>query len=304
MSRRPPQVSFGAVLGEVQRLSRTYNMLDVKATRWFDDFNTFKNGVRDLEVMLMNLMQLALDSAANITVRRTGAWLSLPAFFGIPSGCGMQCLLLCGKVILMFQLHPGLEITLRYTRISGITEIQTVKLRGSSRNLIAPSYASNDARHSRLARPPQVRLELLEAFQIMAKVNEVKRFVKRATSEWFALFKGEINTVKNLFDQLKRTQVKSPELPRYAGLAKGAQNLMKRLEQTTTVLAKGGRRVACFAISFKLNMIVTARREHSRTMRNLSQPALACAPLASMPSFWPMLFSTRLLILRSLPFCF
>jgi len=38
------QASFAGVLGDLVRLSRTYNMLDVKATRWYDDFSTFKNG--------------------------------------------------------------------------------------------------------------------------------------------------------------------------------------------------------------------------------------------------------------------
>jgi dynein heavy chain len=31
-------------------------ILDVKATRWHDDYNTFKQGVKDLEVMMQNLI--------------------------------------------------------------------------------------------------------------------------------------------------------------------------------------------------------------------------------------------------------
>lgn len=170
------QASFGTVLGELQRKSRKYNMLDVKGTRWFDDFNIFMNSMRDLEVMLMNLLQMALDSSSNLVAR----------------------------------------------------------------------------------------LELLEAFQIMAKVGAVKRFVERSTSEWFGLYLGEINTVKKLFDSLKRTPVKSPELPRYAGLAKGAQNLMKRLEQSANVLVK-----------VKHMLPVVAEAEETIVAAELSHNALA-----------------------------
>lgn len=31
-------------------------ILDVKATRWHDDYNSFKQGVKDLEVMMQNLI--------------------------------------------------------------------------------------------------------------------------------------------------------------------------------------------------------------------------------------------------------
>lgn len=34
--------------------------------RWYDDFNAFKTGVRDLEVMLENVFELALDSAPSL----------------------------------------------------------------------------------------------------------------------------------------------------------------------------------------------------------------------------------------------
>ena len=34
-------------------------ILDVKATRWLDDYNVFKQGVKDLEVMMQNLITSA-----------------------------------------------------------------------------------------------------------------------------------------------------------------------------------------------------------------------------------------------------
>jgi dynein heavy chain len=70
----------------------------------------------------------------------------------------------------------------------------------------------------------------------MAKRDYIRRFVEKKTVEFFALFNAEINTVKKLFDAVKRSQPKSPILPRYAGLAKYAMNLMRRLEQSHKVV--------------------------------------------------------------------
>jgi dynein heavy chain len=44
--------------------------------RWYDDFNAFKAGVRDLEVMLENVLELALDSAPSLSAR----WVMLTHF--------------------------------------------------------------------------------------------------------------------------------------------------------------------------------------------------------------------------------
>lgn len=37
------------------------------ACRWYDDFNAFATGVHDLEVMLENVLELALDSAPSLS---------------------------------------------------------------------------------------------------------------------------------------------------------------------------------------------------------------------------------------------
>jgi len=46
-----------------------YSILDVKATRWHDDYNTFKNGTKDLEVMLTNVIHVAFDVVTSLTQR-------------------------------------------------------------------------------------------------------------------------------------------------------------------------------------------------------------------------------------------
>lgn len=43
-----------------------YNILDVKSTKWHDDFNSFKHGVKDLEVMMTNVITSAFESVATV----------------------------------------------------------------------------------------------------------------------------------------------------------------------------------------------------------------------------------------------
>ena len=43
--------------------------LVLQITRWHDDFNVFKNGVNDLEVMLINVTQVAFDSVSCLRPR-------------------------------------------------------------------------------------------------------------------------------------------------------------------------------------------------------------------------------------------
>lgn len=102
------------------------------ACRWHDDFNTFKSGARDLEVMLANVIQLAFDSVSSL---------------------------------------PGM-------------------------------------------------LELLEAFQLMAKRESVQRCIERKTTDFHNRFMAEINAVKRHFDLLRRNPPKSPSMPKYAGQAR------------------------------------------------------------------------------------
>lgn len=41
-------------------------ILDVKATRWHDDYNAFKQGIKDLEVMMGNIITSAFESATTV----------------------------------------------------------------------------------------------------------------------------------------------------------------------------------------------------------------------------------------------
>lgn len=55
-------------MGNLQSLE--YSILDVSmATRWHDDYNEFNNGVKDLEMMLSNVIALAFDSSSSLLAR-------------------------------------------------------------------------------------------------------------------------------------------------------------------------------------------------------------------------------------------
>jgi dynein heavy chain len=56
------QASFEKHVSRFRAL--TYDILDVKATRWHDDYNTFKNSLKDLEVMFQNVINTAFDGAS------------------------------------------------------------------------------------------------------------------------------------------------------------------------------------------------------------------------------------------------
>ena len=43
------------------------SILDVKSTAWHDHFNKFKSGVRDLEVMIQNIMINAFDDVSTVS---------------------------------------------------------------------------------------------------------------------------------------------------------------------------------------------------------------------------------------------
>ncbi|CAG9464381.1 unnamed protein product [Pedinophyceae sp. YPF-701] len=73
---RGPEVvkSIRDIQGSFQKLVKRlrdlgYSILDVKVTRWHDDYNVFKSGVKDLEVMFTNVVVLALDAVPSLPAR-------------------------------------------------------------------------------------------------------------------------------------------------------------------------------------------------------------------------------------------
>ena len=56
------QASFEKHVATLRALN--YDILDVKATRWHDDYNAFKNSLKDLEVMFQNVLNTAFEGAS------------------------------------------------------------------------------------------------------------------------------------------------------------------------------------------------------------------------------------------------
>lgn len=61
------QGSFQKLIKGLQSLD--YSILDVNSHRWHDDYNKFKAGIKDLEVMLTNVIQLAFENASSLVGR-------------------------------------------------------------------------------------------------------------------------------------------------------------------------------------------------------------------------------------------
>jgi dynein heavy chain len=57
--------SFGKHLLKIKGSDKD-KILDVKASRWHDEFNVFKNGVKDLDVMYQNIINFAFESVATV----------------------------------------------------------------------------------------------------------------------------------------------------------------------------------------------------------------------------------------------
>ena len=58
------QASFANQIARLRNLD--YEILDVKTSRWHDDYNYFKNSVKDLEVMYTNVLNTAFDGVAHV----------------------------------------------------------------------------------------------------------------------------------------------------------------------------------------------------------------------------------------------
>jgi len=59
------EASFETQIERLRKLD--YEILDVKTSRWHDDYNFFKNGVKDLEVMYANVITTAFDGVTQVS---------------------------------------------------------------------------------------------------------------------------------------------------------------------------------------------------------------------------------------------
>jgi len=59
------EASFETQIERLRRLE--YDILDVKTSKWHDDYNFFKNGVKDLEVMYTNVINTAFEGVTQVS---------------------------------------------------------------------------------------------------------------------------------------------------------------------------------------------------------------------------------------------
>lgn len=79
------QASFQRLVGNLSSLQ--YNILDVKSTQWYDDYNSFKAGSKDLEVMLVNVIQLAFDNVSSLITKVELLEVGLIRHMDLPASC-------------------------------------------------------------------------------------------------------------------------------------------------------------------------------------------------------------------------
>jgi len=72
------QTSFELLADRLRRLD--YDMLDVRVSRWHDDYNQFKNAIKDLEVMYINVINSVFEASATVaegvSLTETFHWLA------------------------------------------------------------------------------------------------------------------------------------------------------------------------------------------------------------------------------------
>jgi dynein heavy chain len=56
--------AFEKLIHQLQNLN--YDILDVKVTRWHEDYNVFKRSVKDLEVMMRNVINGAFETVSTV----------------------------------------------------------------------------------------------------------------------------------------------------------------------------------------------------------------------------------------------
>jgi dynein heavy chain len=61
------EAKFEVLISRLKSPPLDYDILDVNASKWHDDYNLFKNGVKDLEVMMQNVINTAFETVGTVT---------------------------------------------------------------------------------------------------------------------------------------------------------------------------------------------------------------------------------------------
>lgn len=214
--------------------------------RWHDDYNKFKAGIKDLEVMLTNVIQLGFDNASSLVGRVE--LLEVPPHLQQPLShyCLEHTLVCCFYGLAMLSMHD-----------SNIGCCAQTYPFWKGRQLVVSSVTTCihflSIYYTALS---SVCVLAVKAFQTMAKRESIKRAVERKTADFQRLFVDDLNMVKKQFDLLKRVPAADPVLPRYAGQATAALVLAKRVDHTWQALQ----------VSLHVNHLICVETNVQRTL--------------------------------------
>ena len=128
------QVSFQTLLEPLRGLQ--YSPLDVTANAWFDDFHVFTFGVKDLDLLLCNVIEFAFDNTASAVGQIELTEVGPPSVLCI-IGCGQHSpghmRLLCIRAPYLQELH----VCVRMARESGVWPVPMLHRRSAVRPVCA-----------------------------------------------------------------------------------------------------------------------------------------------------------------------
>ncbi len=85
-------------------------ILDVRVTSWHDDYNKFRSGIKDLEVMIQNVINTAFTTVT--TVQEGVEFLEVFSYLTtreVCSPCSALCILYVSTVILSELFHYAMS---------------------------------------------------------------------------------------------------------------------------------------------------------------------------------------------------
>lgn len=73
---------------------------------------------------------------------------------------------------------------------------------------------------------------VVQVFHGIAKRPSIQRCLERQTSRFFTQFMVELNAIKKQFELARRSPPSQPSVPKHAGHAMAAQQLLRRIQST------------------------------------------------------------------------
>ena len=138
-----------------------YDILDVKATRWHDDYNLLKNGMKDLEVMMQNVINSAFEGITSMSslVELLSAFSSLAKRDAVK-----RCLQKKAAQVYSIMIKEMEMVRHEFDQFRGSPPLGTA----------APKYSGSAIWARNLLRTVQKDWELLQQANSFAKVKEAE----------------------------------------------------------------------------------------------------------------------------------